>query len=104
MDQAVLHPLLTTAFSANDTWFKIIKFVILDKVSPKSGLFFIPKMNKALLFLSEAKEELLKVIWPTREQTIRYTVLVVIVAVAVGLLLGGLDYVLTILTDYLITR
>jgi len=53
-------------------------------------------------FLNEVKEELGKVAWPSREQTIRYTILVVIVAVAVGLFLGGLDYILTALTAFLL--
>ena len=59
-------------------------------------------MNAALNFLKEVKEELLKVVWPTREQTIRYSVLVIIVTVSVGLFLGGLDYLLTLLTDFLL--
>lgn len=59
-------------------------------------------MPNILHFLLEVKEELLKVAWPTREQTIRYTVLVIIVAVLVGVFLGGLDYLLTILTAFLI--
>ncbi|OGE77280.1 preprotein translocase subunit SecE [Candidatus Daviesbacteria bacterium RIFCSPLOWO2_02_FULL_41_8] len=55
-------------------------------------------------FLKEVKEELLKVAWPSREQTIRYTILVVIVAVAVGLFLGGLDYILTVLTAFILDQ
>lgn len=61
-------------------------------------------MNKVILFFKEVKEELSKVVWPTREQTIRYTILVLIVAVAVGIFLGGLDYFLTLLTDFLINN
>ncbi len=52
--------------------------------------------------MNEAKEELNKVAWPTREQTIRYTVLVILVTVVVGVALGGLDYILTLLTTFLI--
>lgn len=59
-------------------------------------------MNRPLSFLKEVKEELVKVTWPAREQTIRYTILVIVVAVAVGLFLGGLDYVLTSLTAFLV--
>lgn len=54
------------------------------------------------VFLKEVKEELGKVAWPNREQTVRYTILVVIVAVAVGLFLGGLDYILTAFTAFLL--
>lgn len=61
-------------------------------------------MDKPISFLKEVKEELAKVTWPTREQTIRYTVLVIIVAVAVGLFLGGLDYILTTITAFLIDQ
>lgn len=59
-------------------------------------------MPNIITFLKEVKEELIKVAWPTREQTIRYTILVIIVTVAVGLFLGGLDYILTILTASLL--
>lgn len=55
-------------------------------------------------FLKEVKEELNKVVWPSRAQTIRYTILVIAVAVAVGLALGGLDYILTLFTNFLIQR
>lgn len=59
-------------------------------------------MVNPISFLKEVKEELGMVAWPSREQTIRYTVLVIIVAVGVGLFLGGLDYILTGLTAYLL--
>lgn len=59
-------------------------------------------MNKPISFLNEVKEELAKVTWPSREQTVRYTVLVILVAAVVGLFLGGLDYVLTSITTFII--
>ena len=59
-------------------------------------------MNKIINFIKEAMAELEKVVWPTREQTIRYSILVIVVAIVVGLLLGGLDYVLTLLQDYIL--
>lgn len=55
-------------------------------------------------FLKEVREELGKVVWPSQEQTIRYTALVIIIAVGTGLILGGLDYVLTLFTTFLIQR
>lgn len=48
--------------------------------------------NKITQFLKEARAELLKVNWPTRQQTINYTLVVVGISVAVALFLGGLDY------------
>lgn len=76
-------------------------FVILDKVGRIIDPIF---MDKPITFLKEVREELSKVAWPTREQTLRYTVLVLIVAIAVGLFLGGLDYILTALTAVIIQR
>ncbi len=45
-------------------------------------------------YFQQVRQETLKVTWPTREQTIRMTALVIIVSVALGALMGGLDYVL----------
>jgi preprotein translocase subunit SecE len=49
-------------------------------------------MQKIMQFLKEAKMELLKVNWPTREKTINYTLAVIGVSMAVAIFLGGLDY------------
>lgn len=62
----------------------------------KIDSFFMPNIFG---FLIEVKEELKKVTWPNQEQTIRYTILVMLVAAVVGLLLGGLDYILTSITS-----
>jgi preprotein translocase SecE subunit len=35
--------------------------------------------------------ELRKVTWPTRQETVNLTIVVIVVAVAIGLLLGGID-------------
>lgn len=59
-------------------------------------------MPNVINFFKEVKEELGKVTWPGREQTIRYTILVILVAVVVGLFLGGLDYILTLINTFLI--
>lgn len=59
-------------------------------------------MGKAISLIMEVKEELKKVAWPSREQTIRYTILVLLVTIAVGFFLGGLDYVLTALTAFIL--
>ena len=49
-------------------------------------------MSGILLFIKEAKAELLKVNWLTKKQTINYTMLVIFISLAVALFLGGLDY------------
>lgn len=45
-------------------------------------------------FFREVRTELAKVIWPTREDTVKLTLLVVTVSVMVGLFIGGLDILL----------
>jgi len=49
-------------------------------------------MNKIVQFFKEAKAELLKVNWPSRQQTINYTLMVIAISIVVALFLGGLDY------------
>ena len=61
-------------------------------------------MPNIIGFLNEVKEELGKVAWPSRAQTIRYTILVILVAVVVGLFLGGLDYILTAMTAFILDQ
>lgn len=43
-------------------------------------------------FLIEAKNELLKVVWPSRKETFKYTVTVIIFSICVSLILGAADY------------
>ena len=46
-----------------------------------------------IAFLRETKDELKKVVWPTRQEVIRLTFVVIIISLIVGLFLGGLDFV-----------
>ena len=55
-------------------------------------------------FLKEVRDELKKVIWPTRAEVIRLTGVVIIISVVVGIFLGGTDFILTKLVGLLITR
>lgn len=45
-------------------------------------------------FLFDTRAELKKVIWPTREQAMNLTVLVIGVSIAVGAFIGGVDALL----------
>jgi preprotein translocase subunit SecE len=49
-------------------------------------------MNKLTIFFKEARSELMKVNWPTKQQTINYTLAVIGISIAVALFLGGLDW------------
>ena len=52
-------------------------------------------------FISETIAELKKVVWLTRREAAYLTALVLIVAIAVGLVLGAIDYGFTNLVDKL---
>lgn len=59
-------------------------------------------MTNPIRFLKEVRDELVKVDWPTREQTIRLTILVIASSVLVGAYIGGLDAGFTLLFKNLI--
>jgi len=55
--------------------------------------------NKAITFLKEVRLEMGKVNWPTRRQTIRYTLIVVGISAIVGAFLGALDFIFVFLLN-----
>lgn len=55
-------------------------------------------------FLREVREELKKVVWPTRDEIIRLTGVVILVSIFVGLFLGGADFILTKLIELVVIR
>jgi preprotein translocase subunit SecE len=57
----------------------------------------LPK--KAIEFLKEVRVELKRVTWPTRQQTIKYTLIVIGLSLGVAVFLGGLDFLFTWLLD-----
>jgi len=52
--------------------------------------------DKISTFLKEVRLEMKKVNWPTREETIKYTLIVIGVSVFVATYLGGLDYLFSL--------
>lgn len=59
---------------------------------------FMPK------FFRDIISELKKVTWPTREETTRLTLAVVVVSVAIGLVLGGVDISFNWFVDHTLLR
>jgi len=60
--------------------------------------------QKIATFLKEVKLEIKKVNWPTRRETIRYTLIVISVSLGTALFLGGIDYVLAIFREMFILK
>jgi len=59
-------------------------------------------MTTPVKFLLETRDEVQKVVWPSRDQVVRLTLIVITISVAVGLYIGGLDYIFTQATTLLI--
>lgn len=49
-------------------------------------------IEKIVTFFKEVKMEIKKVNWPTRQETTRYTLIVIVVSFVVAAFLGGLDF------------
>lgn len=61
-------------------------------------------MKKPLQFFVESKDELKKVVWPTRKQTLEMTIAVIIIVAIVGVYLGGIDYILSKAMTFLLKK
>lgn len=48
-----------------------------------------------LSYLQEVKAEMNKVTWPSRNDVVNLTILVIIVSVIIGIYIGGLDFAFT---------
>ena len=56
-------------------------------------------MERFVTFLKEARIELKKVTWPTRQETIKHTMLVIGISLSVAILLGALDYIFVLILN-----
>ena len=66
------------------------------------ALAFTTSQGRAfILVLKDAQVEARKVVWPTRDETIKTTYVVFAFAIVMGLFFWGLDWVLTWLTRFL---
>ena len=62
------------------------------------------KNNKIVNYLKESKTELKKVTWPTKKETIKYSLLVIAISLGVAIYLGALDYVFSYLLQLIIKK
>ncbi len=84
-------------FSTDHTYFKEVRLlyrvlVLLVIISIALGLFLTTVYGKMVLaFAVESRQEVRKVVWPTRDETMRATLLVFAMVFIVGLILWFLD-------------
>lgn len=55
-------------------------------------------------FLREVRSELGKVVWPTKNEVVKLTVVVLAVSIGVGIYIGGLDLVMAQFMNLLVKR
>ena len=56
-------------------------------------------MSKLVAFLNDVKIELARVSWPSRKQTIQYTMAVIVMSLLVAAFLGALDAIFSFLLN-----
>jgi preprotein translocase subunit SecE len=59
---------------------------------------------KIISFLKEVKTEIRKINWPTREETLKYVLVVIGISLIVSVYLGGLDILLKFLLEKFILK
>jgi preprotein translocase subunit SecE len=60
--------------------------------------------NKITNYIKGSIEEMKKVTWPTKKETINYTILVIGVSLAVAIFLGALDYIFEFILQLIINK
>lgn len=64
----------------------------------------IPAITNPIQFIKEVITELKKVTWPTREETMKLTVVVIVLSVLVGAFVGSLDITFLKITTLLFRK
>ncbi len=61
------------------------------------GGVFLKKMQRFINYLKDTQGELKHVSWPTRKQAIVFTVVVIVVSIAVAVFLSFFDYLFSLI-------
>ncbi len=64
----------------------------------------VQKENRIVQYIRETRAELRKVVWPSRQEAINLTLVVIVTVVGMAAFLGTIDYLLTGLIRLLINR
>ena len=61
-------------------------------------------MNQVINYFKEVRFELSKVVWPKREDVLKLTLTVFLISGIIALYVGGLDYLLTKLLEFVVSK
>jgi preprotein translocase subunit SecE len=56
-------------------------------------------MITPITFLRETYDELKKVVWPSKDDIIKLTGIVIMISIIIGIYIGSIDYVFTTITQ-----
>jgi preprotein translocase subunit SecE len=59
-------------------------------------------MTKPVTFLRQTYDELKQVVWPSRQEVIKLTGIVILISVIIGMYIGALDYLFVKVQELLI--
>lgn len=72
------------------------------------GGFFRTKriytMNKLTQYFKESRQEMKKVVWPSKKETINYTLAVILISLGLAVFFAVVDYFLNLGFEQLISR
>lgn len=75
---------------------RVIRYACTEN-GPRGSFSNPPTMaNRLITYLKESREEMKKVVWPSRQETIRHTGLVIGLTLGVALFLGVMDFLLNL--------
>ncbi|WCE02868.1 preprotein translocase subunit SecE [Pseudoxanthomonas sp. JBR18] len=77
--------------------------VVVGLVAGAAVFIATAKGKDTVEFLSESRFELRKVVWPTRQESLRMTWVVMVVVVILSLILAGFDFVIQWMVEKLFT-
>lgn len=80
-------------FSASPILYRVLALLVIAVVAAFVGLQTV-KGKSFFVLVKEARTEIRKVVWPTRQETTQTTLIVVAVVLVMALLLWGLDSLL----------
>ncbi|MCX7778868.1 MAG: preprotein translocase subunit SecE [Patescibacteria group bacterium] len=89
-------PLVTLTFK-DDSIYYIINIINQSKNFVIVNL--VKMIQKIIQYLKESKEELKKVVWPSKKETLNLTFLVIVISLGVAIFLGLIDRLLTIFLE-----
>lgn len=80
-------------YSASPILYRVLALLVIAAVAAFVGLHTV-KGKSFFVLVKEARTEIRKVVWPTRQETTQTTLIVVAVVLVMALLLWGLDSLL----------